>query len=100
MIDVRQPAVPRALLAALELWRGKHTLAAVTLDHCVHVDVHLYAGVIGDGSNGSYEWFTWEAGQLRTSDKGYGNPCSPLCDVLMIECGVPCEFWIGRRRAA
>lgn len=83
-IEVRPQPIPEGLLPALERRRGRYTNARY-LYHSISLDSGLYVGVFGDGPNGSYEWFIWDRGKLRRSDKGYGADCWALRDVL-IEC--------------
>jgi hypothetical protein len=85
-LEIRQPSIPDGLLRALENWHGKYTDPKF-LYQSVWIDIGTFVGVFGDGPNGTYEWFIWEAGQLRTSDKGYGSDCAALRDAL-IESGV------------
>lgn len=55
----------------------------VDLYHCIALDADdSYCGVIGDGANGSYEWFIWRKGKLETSNVGYGIIAVALRDVL------------------
>lgn len=83
-IEVRPQPIPEGLLAALDRRRGRYTNARY-LYHSISLNSGLYVGVFGDGPNASYEWFIWDSGELRTSDKGYGADHWALRDVL-IEC--------------
>ncbi len=80
-IEIRQPTIPDGLLSSLDKWHGRYT-DPKCLYQSVWTDVAAFVGVFGDGSNGCYEWFIWEAGKLRTSDSGYGSDCAALRDGL------------------
>jgi hypothetical protein len=82
LIEIVPLSTPEGLLPALGKWHGRYTDAKY-LYHSVWIDGDMYAGVFGDGPNGAYEWFVWESGILRTSDKAYGSSCAALRDALI-----------------
>jgi hypothetical protein len=81
-MEIRHPSIPDGLLRSLEAWRGKYTDAKFFYQSA-WIDLNTFIGVFGDGPNGSYEWFIWEAGQLRTSDKGFGSDSAALRDAFI-----------------
>jgi hypothetical protein len=72
---------PQQLLEALTKCRLNY-ISARDIFHCLTVDADYLCGVFGDGDNGAYEWFTWNAGKLITSDVGFGDTLIALRDVL------------------
>jgi hypothetical protein len=90
-MEIKQPSVPDGLLRALERWRGDYTDAR-SLYQCLWFDGNVFCGVFGDGPNGMYEWFIWEAGpheppkvgKLRTSNTGFGSDAAALLAVLRV----------------
>jgi hypothetical protein len=88
-ITVRTTPVTSELLDALTRRGCSKYSDFKTIFHCIHVDTNRYCGVVGDGDNGSYEWFTFERtsgrGVLEVSDCGYGIAEAALRDVLNLE---------------
>jgi len=80
-LKLHTPQPPAGLLSALERARLNYSTAK-TLFHLVWLGDEFYCGVFGDGDNGAYEWFTWNAGKLEHSDAGYGGTDCALRDVL------------------
>lgn len=83
MIQMKEMRVPDDLLRAL-LFQTRHLRFTLpkTIYYCVDVDYrNVYAGVMGDGSNATYEWFVWDAESkvLKTSDCGYSCTGVALC---------------------
>lgn len=76
--------LPAELIDALKRWNGQYSEAAAVYN-LVWLDLSHAVGTFGDGSMGCYEWFVWEDGKLRTSQKGYGNTVPALRDVLVEE---------------
>ncbi len=52
--------------------------------HCFQLDGESFLGVAGDGDNGSYEWFLFLDGKLRTSDSGFGCTLYALKEAINI----------------
>jgi hypothetical protein len=81
-IKIRNTNLPDEVLKKLEARRGHYT-DIVSVFHSVCFAVDSYAGVAGDGDNGSYEWFvSTPKGGLETSDCGYGDSVFALREVL------------------
>ncbi len=88
-LEIRQLVISDDLLRALEKRARQLTYTnPKTIYSCVDADYRdVFVGVFGDGSNGAYEWFIWDAGstsqsgtaELRTSDCGYGCTGVALC---------------------
>jgi hypothetical protein len=81
-ITVRATPVTSELLESLSRRRSGKYCDFKAIFHCIHVDADRYCGVVGDGDNGCYEWFTFERGVLLVSDCGYGIAEAALRDVL------------------
>lgn len=73
--NIVPPQVEAALLRRL----GQYT-DMVDIFHCIQLDTDCWVGVAGDGANGSYEHFCYEAGVLECSDCGWG-----MTDVALVE---------------
>jgi hypothetical protein len=86
-LEIRHPGIPDGLVGALarQCQFLKYTRPQ-TLYYCVAPDYrNIYVGVFGDGGNGAYEWFIWDADtrKLRTSDCGFGCEGVALCHGLV-----------------
>jgi|SRR5579872_987850 len=87
-MDVKPMQIPDRLPGELSKrkWSFRYT-SPVAIYHSVWLWGATFCGVFGDGANGTYEWFYWEAknGQwkLETSDCGYGSDSIALRDVLL-----------------
>ena len=73
---------PTDLLKELE--RAHYRLQYSRIPHLYFLvwDSAVGVGVIGDGDNGSYEWFIWNDAtkRLATSNCGYGSTWAALLD--------------------
>jgi hypothetical protein len=69
------------LHAKLAEHRCKYTdLVSLYYAFCFETD--CWAGVVGDGDNGAYEWFLSTPNGVQVSDSGYGDSLLALRDVL------------------
>jgi hypothetical protein len=83
-IRTRVPDPPLKLLELIEKRsRRLHYTNPSDLFHLVWLDGDNFAGVFGDGANGSYEFFTFLGQELTTSDAGYGSSGIALREVLV-----------------
>jgi hypothetical protein len=75
--------VPDEVLKMLAESTGEYS-DFVSVFFCICVADSVYAGVAGDGGNGSYEWFIANTAlsNLVTSDCGYGSTNFALFEVL------------------
>lgn len=64
--------VPPQVEAALLHRHGQYT-DMVDIFHCIQLDTDCWVGVAGDGANGSYEHFCYEAGVLECFGLRLGN---------------------------
>jgi hypothetical protein len=74
-------AVPPCVEKSLLGWYAKYT-KIVGVFHCIKIDRETWIGVAGDGDNGSYEWFRWDAGKFEMSAQGYGSAFTALREIL------------------
>jgi hypothetical protein len=88
-ITVRATPITSELLESLSRRRSGKYCDFKAIFHCIPVDTDRYCGVVGDGDNGCYEWFTFDRtsgrGVLEVSDCGYGIAEAALRDVLNLE---------------
>jgi hypothetical protein len=51
--------------------------------HSIQLGACHWVGVVGDGANGSYEWFSYQSGVVECSDCGFGDSAVALREVLV-----------------
>ncbi len=82
-IEVRTPKLPQALLEKLPTLKLEYATPK-TVFHFVSLWDDLFCGVFGDGDNGAYEWFEYDAKnkKLETSNVGFGHVSYALEEVM------------------
>ena len=83
-IEVRPVNLPAELLQ--RLWTRRHGkfTDTITVFHAVCFDTDSWVGVVGDGNNGSYEWFFSTPDQFKVSEYGYGDSVFALREALSL----------------
>jgi hypothetical protein len=85
-MNIKLPSyIPDGLIPALEKRAPDLKYSHLkTVFHCIETYPRCYVGVAGDGDNGGYEWFNFDAvnGALITSDCGFGRASVALLDGL------------------
>lgn len=76
--------LPAEVIKKIESRRGRYT-NMTTIFHVVCFDLDCWAGVAGDGENGSYEWFVSRPESFESSDCGFGDSVMALRDVLLLK---------------